>query len=66
MALSDFHLAIKLDGKDAQAYYNRGLTRIAVALEEISAQESANQLAHDLLLRSEIESSEDRLQMPFK
>ncbi|KDO27826.1 hypothetical protein SPRG_07099 [Saprolegnia parasitica CBS 223.65] len=59
MALADFHLAIKLDGKDAQAYYNRGLTRIAVALEELSAQESANQIARDLLLRSEIES-EDR------
>ncbi|OQR90139.1 hypothetical protein ACHHYP_05782 [Achlya hypogyna] len=54
LALADFHVAIKLDGKDAQAYYNRGLTRVAVAFEELKAQEAAAALKRDEFLRAEV------------
>ncbi|OQS06804.1 hypothetical protein THRCLA_01162 [Thraustotheca clavata] len=54
MALADFHLAIKLDGKDANTYYNRGLTRMAVALQDIKAQENTEKIKHDHFLASDV------------
>ncbi|ETW07866.1 hypothetical protein, variant 1 [Aphanomyces invadans] len=58
-ALIDFNAAVKLDGKDAQAYYNRGLARLAIAFVDIEKRDQIEwtQEAKDVMV--DVEDSDD-------
>ncbi|CAK4778815.1 unnamed protein product, partial [Aphanomyces euteiches] len=58
-ALIDFNAAIKVDGKDPQAYYNRGLARLAIAFEEIVKKDNAKHAADVKLAMTEPGDSDD-------
>ncbi|KAF0696326.1 Aste57867_12885 [Aphanomyces stellatus] len=64
-ALIDFNAAIKLDGKDALAYYNRGLTRLAIAFQDIEKRDAADEKLAARLLTVDVGDSDDELMKPM-
>ncbi|RHY00407.1 hypothetical protein DYB36_010864 [Aphanomyces astaci] len=58
-ALIDFNAAVKLDGKDAQAYYNRGLARLAIAFLDIEKRDNVEFAAAAKELAVDVGDSDD-------
>ncbi|RLO09886.1 hypothetical protein DYB28_009434 [Aphanomyces astaci] len=58
-ALIDFNAAVKLDGKDAQAYYNRGLARLAIAFLDIEKRDDVEFAAAAKELAVDVGDSDD-------